>query len=106
DAFAPIGTDAQNPFLRTAPALIAIFQKSEVTREDGSKSRTSYVKELVSLATGFLIAALHHAGLATLTHIPSPMKFLNAILGRFSTEKPFLLLVVGFPSDNCQVTDI
>lgn len=106
DALAPIGTDAQKPFLEKAPALIAIFQKSEITREDGTKSKTYYPKESAGLATGFLIAALHHAGLATLTHTPSPMKFLNEILGRPSTEKPFLLLVVGFPSDNCQVPDI
>lgn len=106
DALAPIGTDAQKPFLETAPALIAIFQKSEVPREDGTTSRTYYAKESVGLATGFLIAALHHSGLATLTHTPSPMKFLNQILGRPSSEKPFLLLVVGFPSDRCQVPDI
>jgi len=106
DALAPIGTDAQKPFLETASAFIAILQKSEVIREDRSKSRTSYVKESVSLAIGCLIAALHHAGLATSIHTPSPMKFLNVILGRFSTEKPFLLLVVGFPSDNCQAPDI
>lgn len=106
DALAPIGTDARKPFLETAPALVAIFQKSEVTLPDGSTSRTYYPKESVGLATGFLISALHHAGLATLTHTPSPMKFLNEILGRPSTEKPFLLLIVGFPGENCEVPDI
>jgi len=106
DALSPIGTDAQKPFLETAPALVAIFQKSEVTRPDGSASKTYYPKESVGLATGFLIAALHHAGLASLTHTPSPMKFLNQILGRPATEKPFLLLVVGYPAEDCQVPDI
>ena len=106
EALAPIGTDARKPFLETAPALVAIFQKSVVTLPDGSSSRTYYPKESVGLATGFLISALHHAGLATLTHTPSPMKFLNGILGRPASEKPFLLLVVGFPGANCKVPDI
>ncbi len=106
DALSPIGTDAQKPFLENAPALVAIFQKSEITRPDGSSSRTYYPKESVGIATGFLIAALHHAGLASLTHTPSPMKFLNEILDRPSTEKPFLLLIVGFPSTDCQVPDL
>lgn len=106
EALAPIGTDAQKPFLENAPALVAIFQKSEITLPDGRSTRTYYPKESVGIATGFLIAALHHAGLATLTHTPSPMKFLNEILGRPSTEKPFLLLVVGFPTADCQVPDI
>ncbi|MDB4265430.1 nitroreductase family protein, partial [bacterium] len=103
---APIGTDAHKPFLETAPALVAVFQKSEVTLADGEKSRTYYPKESVGLATGFLIAALHHAGLASLTHTPSPMNFLNEILGRPKNEKPFLLLVVGFPTNDCEVPDI
>ena len=106
DALAPIGTDAQKPFLETAPVLIAIFQKSEVIRADGSVSRTYYPKESVGIATGFLISALHNAGLATLTHTPSPMKFLNEILNRPASEKTFLLLVVGFPAPECQVPDI
>jgi nitroreductase len=106
EVLSPIGTDAQKPFLETAPALVAIFQKSEVIRPDGTPSKTYYPKESVGLATGFLIAALHHAGLASLTHTPSPMKFLNQILGRPTTEKPFLLLVVGYPADDCRVPDI
>jgi len=105
-ALAPIGTDAQKPFLESAPALIAIFQKSEVIKADGEKSRTYYPKESVGLATGFLITALHNAGLATLTHTPSPMNFLNQILDRPNNEKPFLLLVVGYPSEHCEVPDI
>lgn len=106
DALAPIGTDARKPFLETAPVLVAIFQKSEVIRADGTVSKTYYPKESVGIATGFLISALHYAGLATLTHTPSPMKFLNNILGRPASEKPFLLLVVGFPASDCLVPDI
>lgn len=106
DKLAPIGTDARKPFLETAPALIVIFQKSSVTMPDGTESRTYYPKESTGIATGFLIAALHNAGLASLTHTPSPMKFLNEILKRPSTEKPFLLLVVGYPAENCEVPDI
>jgi iodotyrosine deiodinase len=103
ESLAPLGTNAEKPFLETAPALVAIFQKSTVVLPDGRESGTYYAKESVGIATGFLIAALHHAGLATLTHTPSPMAFLNSILSRPSDEKPFLLLVVGFPSENCKV---
>lgn len=103
DTLAHLGTDANKPLLETAPALIAIFQKNQVEGTDGEPAKTYYPKESVGIATGFLIAALHHAGLATLTHTPSPMKFLNEILGRPSSEKPFLLLVVGYPEEGCQV---
>lgn len=106
DTLAPLGTNAEKPFLQTAPALIAIFQKSKATRQDGTESKTYYPKESVGIATGMLITALHHAGLATLTHTPSPMQFLNTILHRPKDEKPFLLLVVGYPAENCQVPDI
>ncbi|YCM45672.1 nitroreductase family protein [Verrucomicrobiaceae bacterium 227] len=106
ETLAPIGTDAHKPFLETAPALIAIFQKSSVELPDGDQSKTYYPKESTGIATGFLISALHHAGLATLTHTPSPMKFMNEILHRPSSEKPFLLLVVGFPAENCTVPDL
>ena len=106
DSLAPIGTNAKKPFLENAPALVAIFQKSEITSPDGTLSRTYYSKESVGIATGFLISSLHHAGLATLTHTPSPMKFLNEILARPISEKPFLLLVVGFPAPDCHVPDI
>jgi len=105
-ALAPLGTDAAKPFLETAPALIAIFQRNRTVDADGSESRTYYPKESVGIATGFLIAALHHAGLATLTHTPSPMNFLNELLGRPPSEKPFLLLVVGFPAPDCRVPDL
>ena len=106
DSLAPIGTNAKKPFLENAPALVAIFQKSEITSPDGTLSRTYYSKESVGIATSFLISSLHHAGLATLTHTPSPMKFLNEILARPISEKPFLLLVVGFPAPDCHVPDI
>ena len=103
DALAPLGTDASKPFLETAPYLIAIFSKSYDLLEDGRKVKNYYASESVGIATGFLIAALHHAGLATLTHTPSPMKFLNQILERPSNERPFLLLVVGYPADDATV---
>jgi nitroreductase len=106
DTLSPLGTDAEKPFLETAPALIAIFMKSKVPGKDGSLQRTYYPKESVGIATGFLIAALHQAGLATLTHTPSPMQFLNRILGRPGEEKPFLLLVAGYPAEGCTVPEI
>jgi len=103
DVLSHLGTDASKPFLETAPALIAIFQKSKTTDHRGVESKTYYPKESVGIATGFLIAALHRAGLASLTHTPSPMRFLNEILDRPSEEKPFLLLVVGYPAEGCDV---
>jgi nitroreductase len=103
DALAPLGTGAEKPFLESAPALIAVFQKSVVELPSGEVQKTYYPKESTGIATGFLIAALHHAGLATLTHTPSPMAFLNRILGRPPEEKPFLLLVAGFPAPGCRV---
>lgn len=106
DALAPLGTDDQKPFLETAPYLIAIFAKSYDLDSKGEKIKNYYVSESVGIATGMLITGLHNAGVATLTHTPSPMKFLNEILGRPSNERPFLILVVGFPTDSCQVPDI
>ncbi len=106
DALDHLGTDAGKPFLETAPVLIAVFQKSKVVDDQGREGKAYYPKESVGLACGFLIAALHHAGLASLTHTPSPMKFLNEILDRPASEKPFLLLVVGYPADGCQVPAI
>ncbi len=105
-ALAPLGTDAEKPFLEIAPVLIAVFSQKHSVGEAGEKLKNYYPVESVGLATGFLIAALHHAGLATLTHTPSPMKFLNQILGRPDSEKPFVLLVVGYPSDNVLVPNI
>lgn len=103
DALAHLGTDASKPFLETAPYLIAIFAQSYGLDGDGRKVKHYYVSESVGIATGFLIAALHHAGLATLTHTPSPMHFLNEILDRPPNERPFLLLVVGYPADDATV---
>lgn len=98
-----LGTNAQKPFLETAPALIVIFQKNKMTRPDGSEDKTYYPKESVGIATGMLITALHQSGLSTLTHTPSPMGFLNEVLQRPTTEKPFVLLVVGYPAKECEV---
>jgi iodotyrosine deiodinase len=106
DALAPLGTDAEKPFLESAPYLIAIFAQSYGLAADGSRVKHYYVTESVGIATGFLIAALHHAGLATLTHTPSPMGFLNEILGRPDYERPFLLLVAGYPADGVTVPAI
>ncbi len=106
DALAPIGTDAQKPFLEIAPYLIAIFAQSYGVAADGSRIKHYYVTESVGIATGMLITALHHAGLATLTHTPSPMNFLNKILGRPANERPFLLLVVGHPTAEATVPEI
>ena len=106
DALAPLGTDAQKPFLETAPALIAIFLKKVTIDDEGVKHKNYYTSESVGIATGMLITALHQAGLATLTHTPSPMKFLTEILERPSHERPFLLLVVGYPEEGAMVPDI
>jgi nitroreductase len=106
DALAPLGTDADKPFLEAAPYLIAIFSQSYGVLPDGRKVKNYYVQESVGIATGMLITALHYAGLASLTHTPSPMGFLNTILGRPANEKPFLLLVVGHPADAARVPDI
>lgn len=106
DALAPLGTDEHKPFLEDAPYLIAIFAESYSVNENGEKSKNYYVQESVGIATGFLIAALHHAGLATLTHTPSPMNFLNSILQRPANERPFLLLVVGFPAEDARVPNL
>ena len=105
-ALEPLGTDADQPFLETAPYLIAVFLQKYGRLEDGRKVKHYYPTESTGIATGILITALHHAGLATLTHTPSPMKFLNEILGRPSNERPFLLLVTGYPADGARVPDI
>lgn len=105
-ALEPLGTDEHKPFLETAPYLIAVFLQKYGELPDGRKVKHYYPAESTGLATGILITALHTAGLATLTHTPSPMKFLNEILGRPKSERPFLLLVVGYPADNACVPDI
>ncbi|WKZ48049.1 MAG: nitroreductase family protein [Anaerolineales bacterium] len=103
DALAPLGTDEHKPFLDVAPYLIAIFGKNHSELLDGRRVKNYYVHESVGIATGFLIAALHNAGLVSLTHTPSPMGFLNDILKRPKDEKPFLLLVTGFPAKDAEV---
>jgi nitroreductase len=105
-ALAPLGTDANKAFLQHAPALIAIFLKKFTLDESGRKHKNYYTAESVGIATGILITALHNAGLATLTHTPSPMKFLSQILERPDYERPYLLLVCGYPSDDATVPDI
>lgn len=105
-ALAPFATTAEKPFLETAPWLIAIFEQRWGYDADGNKLKHYYPSESVGIATGLLIAALHHAGVATLTHTPSPMKFLNSILGRPTQERPFLLLVCGYPGADATVPDI
>lgn len=99
----PLGTDAIKPYLETAPWLIAIFAVNSFESDDGSVQPTYYPKESVGIATGLLITALHQAGLVTLTHTPSPMNFLNTLLNRPPSEKPFLLLIVGYPEAGVQV---
>lgn len=106
DDLAALGTGWQKPFLEAAPYLIAIFAQSTSRGPDGEKRKNYYVSESVGLATGLLIAAVHHAGLVSLTHTPSPMHFLSSILGRPDNERPFLLLVVGYPAADARVPDI
>jgi nitroreductase len=105
-ALAPLGTGPEKPFLETAPWLIGIFEQRWGYDADGAKVKHYYPRESVGIATGLLISALHEAGLATLTHTPSPMKFLNRIMGRPPEERPFLLLVAGYPADDARVPDI
>lgn len=105
DALAPIGTDAQKPFLEIAPWLIAVFAQRRGGVETGMEKKNYYINESVGLACGFLLAALHHAGLTTLTHTPKPMNFLNEKLNRPDTEKPFLLVVVGKPERDAPIPE-
>lgn len=102
DDLAVLGTDWQKPFLEIAPVLIVVFKRSYEVIGDRKKNNY-YVSESVGLASGFLLAAIHHAGLVALTHTPSPMNFLSQILERPSNEKPFLLIPVGYPAENCMV---
>ena len=106
EALAPLGTDEHKPYLETAPYLIAIFVERFGLLPDGRKVKHYYAVESVGIATGMLIAAIHNAGLASLTHTPSPMGFLNEVLERPENEKPFLLLVVGYPSEQAVVPQI
>lgn len=106
EALAPLGTDADKPFLEIAPYLIVIFAQNYGLGPDGRKTKHYYVPESVGIATGMLITAIHHAGLVSLTHTPSPMGFLNDILHRPPNERPFLILVVGYPAVGARVPDI
>jgi nitroreductase len=106
EALAPLGTDAAKPFLEVAPVLIAVFGRKHGETARGTRVKNYYVPESVGIATGFLIAALHHAGLATLTHTPSPMGFLNQILQVDADARPSVLLVVGYPAPDCKVPAI
>ena len=102
DALAQFGTDDHKPFLEEAPVMIAVFAEAW-KQVDDKRSKNYYVSESVGIATGFLIASLHNAGLATLTHTPSPMKFLSQILCRPENERAYLLLIAGHPAEGCQV---
>ncbi|MEJ8802696.1 nitroreductase family protein [Pontibacter sp. H249] len=103
---APLGTDWQKPFLEDAPWLIIVFKKIYDVKEDGSKRNNYYVSESVGIACGFLISAIHQAGLVTLTHTPSPMNFLTKLLNRPANERPYLLLPVGYAADSVQVPNL
>ncbi|MDZ7848053.1 MAG: nitroreductase family protein [Owenweeksia sp.] len=102
---APLGTDWHKPFLEIAPWLIVVFKKS-YDHQGEDRSKNYYVQESVGIACGFLISAIHRAGLVTLTHTPSPMNFLSDILKRPANEKPFLLLPVGFPATEATVPEL
>ena len=106
DALAPLGTNEHKPFLETAPYLIVIFAQTYGMLPDGRKVKHYYAQESVGIATGILITAVHDAGLVSLTHTPSPMGFLNEILGRPANERPFLILVVGYPASDATVPAI
>ncbi len=106
EALAPLGTDEHKPFLETAPYLVVIFAEQHGVDERGASVKNYYVAESVGIATGMLISALHQAGLACLTHTPAPMRFLNQLLGRPRREKPFLILVVGYPAADARVPEI
>ena len=106
DALRPLGTDAVKPFLIDAPYLVILFAETHQVAADGTRSRNYYVSESVGIAAGMFIAALHLVGLATLTHTPSPMGFLRAILHRPANERPYLIFPIGYPAADCQVPDL
>ena len=106
EALAHLGTDADKPFLESAPYLIVVFQQNYGLDTEGGRVKHYYVQESAGIATGFLIAALHHAGLATLTHTPSPMKFLREVLGRPVNERATMILVTGYPASDAKVPAI
>ncbi len=102
----PFATDWNKPFLETAPWLIVLFRKIYDIDKEGGKKNNYYVQESVGIAAGFLLAAIHNAGLIALTHTPSPLNFLHKILERPNNEKPFLLIPVGYPTQDAQVPDL
>lgn len=106
EALAPLGTDAAKPFLEVAPWLIVVFAESYGEGDSGERVKNYYVQESVGIATGMLIAAAHSAGLATLTHTPSPMRFLGTLLGRPDRERAFLILVLGHPAEGAVVPSL
>lgn len=105
-ALEPIGTDASKPHLDIAPWLIVIFAQRWGSFDDGTRFKNYYVPESVGIATGFLLAALHHAGLCALTHTPNPMRFLNGMLGRPDSEKPVMIVAVGHPAEHATVPKV
>lgn len=105
-ALAPLGTDWHKPFLEVAPWIIVLFEQVHGTSPDGSVRKHYYARESVGIACGLFIAAIHHMGLATLTHTPSPMGFLSRLLDRPKNERPFVLMPVGYPADDCRVPDL
>jgi nitroreductase len=106
EALAPLGTAWQKPYLEVAPWLVVVFKQIFTRETDGSKSANYYVSESVGIACGLFITALHHMGLATLTHTPQPMRFLSRILDRPDNERPFILFPVGYPARDCAVPSI
>lgn len=106
DALGPIGTDADKPFLETAPWIVVLFAERYGLAEDGSRRKNYYVQESCGIAAGLFIAALHRMGLATLTHTPSPMGFLQELLGRPANEAPYILFPVGLPAPEATVPDL
>lgn len=106
DALEPLGTNWEKPFLEIAPWLVVLFQQKSGFKADGTPRKHYYVSESVGISAGMFISAVHHAGLVTLTHTPSPMGFLGDILGRPDNEKAYLLLPVGYPADDCKIPDL
>lgn len=106
EALAPLGTDWHKPYLETVPYIVVVFEEIHGIEDDGSKRKNYYVRESVGIACGMFVAALHHMGLATLTHTPSPMGFLSEILQRPKNERPYILFPVGYPASDAEVPDI
>lgn len=106
EALIPLGTDWHKPFLELAPWLVVVFEERFAVDDDGTKRHNYYVKESVGIACGLFVAAIHNMGLATLTHTPSPMRFLSKILGRPDNERPYVLFPVGYPAQDCMVPDL